>query len=486
MKLLAVLLLSVTVQSGGDEILDLRYGVTVERSEDEIWCSVRAKDAPLRPLLETLAERAGLTIERADRIPADVLVTVELERRPLGQVTTWVLGSVGLRADRRLDTLTLRVDADTRDDLAMEAQTSYLRVLREHPNHPDADRAVLGQSLLEQERGNTAAARRHLDSLSEGYPESTLVPDALRRCAELWAADREWSFAAQKWAELLRLEREHAHELLAYRELARCTARLGDSARALHMLDALENLSPAENDVELQERLYIRARALVGVGRHHHALDALDEADRWERTEPQKVASLELRGRALAATGELVDASRAWLGFAELTIGTEREHGLRRAADLSLDAGDELGVLFIEQLATKLGAPGAVALAAREARTRLDLEPTALTQSSAIERLTRAERLLAAELFAEAADALDSIHAAAERFAEPERTRFALAFGRSLAGSAGADAALDLFREQLDGIRDEENRRRIYLLAAELLEAEDRGDEAIEAYRGRL
>jgi tetratricopeptide (TPR) repeat protein len=484
-RVLALILLAAAAPQS-DDLLDLRYGVSVEREDGEIWCTIRANDAPLRPLLQTLAERAGLTVEGAQRIPAEVRVTVELERRPLHQTTAWVLGSVGLRADRRLDTLSLRVDADGREDLWTEAQTSYLRVLREHPNYDGADRIVLGQALLEEERGNPSAARRHLDALSEAYPESTLVPDVLRRCAESWAAEREWSFAATKWSELLRLEREHTHELVAYRELARCTARLGDSARALHMLDALENLSPAQNDVELQDRLYIRARALVGVGRHHHALESLDEADRWERTEPQKLASLELRAKALAATGELVDASRAWLGFAELALGAEREQGLRRAADLALEAGDELGVLFIERLAVKLGADRSVAAAAREARTRLDLEPATLTQASAIERLARAERLLAAELFEEAAATLDSIRSAAERFGEPERTRFTLAFGRSLAGSAGVDAALDLFREHLEWIHDAENRRRIYLLAAELLEAEDRMDEAIEAYRGRL
>ncbi len=486
MEMLVTLLLALSAQADDEALLDLRYGVSVERSEGEVLCTIRASDAPLRPLLETLAQHAGLELEGADRIPDEVRVSVELERRPLRQTTAWVLGSVGLRAERRLDTLMLRVDAEERSDLWTEAQTSYLRALREHPNHFDADRAVLGQSLLEEDRGNPPAARRHLDGLIEAYPESPLVPDALRRCAELWAADREWGFAAQKWAELLRLEREHAHELVAYGELARCTALLGDAARALHMLDALENLSPAEDDVELQKRLYIRARALVGLGRNHHALEALDRADRWERTGPQMLSSMELRGRALAATGEPGDASRAWLSYAELASDAERERGLRRAAELALEAGDEIGVLFIEQLASKMGAGEATAPSAREARARLDLEPTALTQTTAIERLARAERLLAAGLFAEAATLLDSIHAASERFAEPERTRFTLAFGRSLAGSAGTDAALEMFREQLEWIHDAENRRRVYLLAAELLEAENRMDEVIDAYQGRL
>lgn len=482
----AALLLALAAGAGQDDPVDLRYGISAERIDGEIWCSIAAENAPLRPLLEILAERAGITIEGLERVPAEVRVSVFLERRPLPQAADWMLGSVGLRADRRRDTLTLRVEPREREDLWAEAQAAYFRALRRWPNHPGAPEAVVGQALLEEDRGNRVAARAHYDRLIEGWPDSQRVPDALKRSAELWAIDREWAFAAQKWSELLRLEREHAYEVLAYTELARCTALLGDAERALYMLDALENLSPAEGEAEIQDRLYIRARGLVGARRFHHALEALDEADLMERTPAEERESFQVRALALAGIGRDADASRAWLAFAQRSEGADRTRGLREAADLALGAGDELSVLFIEQLAAKLGQAGAVDSAAREARSRLELDDPMLAGTDSLQHLERAERLLAGGLVDEAHDLLESIHGPSARFSEADAVRFLVAFGRTLAAGAGADVAIDLLRERVEGIQDPEHRRVIYLLAAELLEAEERYEDAIEAYRGRL
>jgi tetratricopeptide (TPR) repeat protein len=484
--MVAALLLVLSAGPAVEDPLELRYGVSTEVIDGELWCSVAAEDAPLGPLLEALSERAGVTFQGVERLPSDLRVSAYLERRPLSQAVTWILGSAGLRADRRLDTFTLRADARERTDLLTEGQAAYLRALREWPNHEGAPRAVFGQALLEEDRGNSGAARAHYERLIEGWPSSDLVPEALRSCAELWQADREWSHAAQKWSDLLRLEREHEYETLAYTELARCTALLGDSERALFMLDALENLAPAEGEEDAQDRLYIRARALVGARRFHHALDALDEADLTERTAIEELDSFEIRALALEGIGRDADASRAWLAFAQRAIGSDREEGLRRAAELALGAGDELSVLFIEQLATKLGEDGVVEASAREARQRLDLEDTDLVGASALERLDRAERLLAGGLGDEAHDLLESIRAQSTRFSEVDATRFLLAFGRTLGERAGVDAALEMLREGIGSIQDAERRRSIYLLAAELLEAEERFDDAIEAYKGRL
>ena len=486
MRIAATLLLALSASAAVEDPIDLRYGVSTERIDGEIWCSVAAEDAPLRPLLETLAERAGVTFQGIDRVPLDLRVSAYIERRPLSQAVTWILGSTGLRADRRLDAFTLRADARERADLWTEGQTAYLRALREWPNHAGAPRAVYGQALLERERGNSTAARAHFDRLVEGWPGSELVPEALRSTAELWQAEREWSYAAQRWSDLLRLEREHEYETLAYTELARCTALLGDSERALFMLDALEGISPAKGEDEAQGRLYIRARALVGARRFQHALEALDQADLSERSAAEEQDSFQVRALALEGIGREADASRAWLAFAQRAIGSDRESGLRRASELALESGDELSVLFIEQLAIKLDQAGVVDAAAREARRRLDLEDTTLVGVSALERLGRAERLVASGLTDEAHDVLESLHAQTSHFTEVDATRFLLAFSRTLATRAGVDAALEMMRDGIGSIEDPERRRSIYLLAAELLEAEERFDDAIEAYQGRL
>jgi hypothetical protein len=140
-------------------------------------------------------------------------------------------------------------------------------------------------------------------------------------------------------------------------------------------------------------------------------------------------------------------------------------------------------MLFIERLATKHGLAAAVEDAAREARVRLDLVPTGLAEQAEVERLARAERLLHAGLDDEAQAVLEGLMPALERFGQDERTRFVLSYGRAL---GSADAAVIFFRQRLGSLADPDHRRQVYLLAAELFEAEGRIDEAIEAYQGRL
>jgi hypothetical protein len=470
--------------ASGAELEELRFGTQAEVVDGEVWVTVRTEEAPLGLLLAELGREAQVEFEGLERLPPALRVSADLEHRPLRQVVGWILGSVGLRADRRMDTFTLHVDADTREDLQAQAQIEYLRTLREFPNHPLADRALYGQALLEEDRGEPGTARAHYDALVEAYPESELVGEALKRCAELFAADRDWSRSAQKWAQLLRLEQETEFEILAYEQLALCTAQLGDAERALYMLDALDESAPAREDGR-QERLYIRARALVGQGQHHRALEALAEADESERSRAQQLDSHELRARALGGLEEHGAASRSWLAYCEVAAGDDLARGLQQAATSALLAGDELAVLFIERLATRRGVEGVVAEQAREARTRLDLLSGRLSGQVDVERLARAERLLAAGLFAEASELLADLSANAHLFEEDERARFVLAYGRAL-GAGGSEAALAFLKEQLASLTEVEHRTEVYLLAAELLEAEGRMDEAIEAYQGRL
>lgn len=469
---------------GRAALVERRFGTRAELVDGEVWVSVRTEDAPLALLLEELGREARIEFAGLERLPSALRVSADLEHRPLRQAVTWILGSVGLRADRRMDTFTLHVDTDTRADLQAQAETEYLRTLLEFPNHPLADRALFGQGLLEEDRGEPQAARERYEGLVEAYPESELVDDALKHCAELYAAQREWNLAAQKWAQLLRLERQDEFEILAYEQLALCTAQLGDAERALYMLDALEDLAPAEEG-QSQARLYVRARALVGQRQHHRALEALAQADEGERSREQRLDSHELRARALAGLEEHGAASRSWLAYCEVADGADLAHGLQQAAASALQAGDELAVLFIERLAAKRGIEGVVAEEAREARTRLDLLSGRLSGQADVERLARAERLLAAGLHAEAGELLADLASRAQLFEEDERARFVLAYGRVL-GAGGSQAAIAFFREQLPALAELEHRTAVYLLAAELLEAEGHIDQAIEAYQGRL
>ena len=471
--------------ASGAELKQLRYGVVVERIDGEPWVTIRTQDAPLRPLLEELGLESGVVFAGLERLTPAVRVTAELEQRPLRQAVAWILGSIGLRADRRLDTFTLRVDADQRDDLLSQAGTEYLRTLREFPNHPLADRTLFGQGLLEEDKGQPVAARAHYEGLVDAYPESTLVDDALKRSAVLFEAEGDWALASQKWAQLLRLERESPHKVEAYEQLALCTAKLGDADRAVHMLEALEGIAPSGDADEHQRRGYIRARALVGQRLYRQALELLEEADAHQRSDEELRVSHELRARAFEGLEEYGPASRSWLAYCELATGDELASGLKHAANAALRAGDELGMLFIERLAEKRGRPGAVADAAREARTRLDLVPSRLSGQADVERLARAERLANAGLFDEAELVLEQLGGSADQLAEGDRVRFVLTYGRVL-GRGGAGPAVGFLKDNLDSLTRTEHRTQVYLLAAELYEREGRIDEAIEAYRGRL
>jgi tetratricopeptide (TPR) repeat protein len=466
-------------------LTEQRFDTDAELVDGEWWVSVRTQEAPLALLLAELAGETGIEFDGLERLPQALRVSAHLEHRPLRQAVAWILGSVGLRADRRADTFTLHVDADAREDLLSQAETEYLRTLREFPNHPLADRALLGQGLLEEDRGEAEAARARYEGLIEAYPESELVDDALRRCAELHAGAKRWDLAAQRWAQLLRLESGSEHEVLAYEQLALCTAQLGEPERALYMLDDLDELAPAADETQRHPRLLIRARALVGLGDHHQALEALADADGHARSGAPELAAHELRALALTGLEEHGAAARAWLAFCEGAEGDELARGLRAAAASALAAGDELAVLFIERLAVKRGLDGAVAEEARAARARLDLVSGRLSGLADVERLARAERLLAAGLHAEAGELLEALAPTAPLLEEPERLRFVLALGRAL-GAGGAEPAIAFFREQLPSLSELEHRKQVYLLAAEMLEAEGRIDQAIEAYQGRL
>jgi hypothetical protein len=230
----------------------------------------------------------------------------------------------------------------------------------------------------------------------------------------------------------------------------------------------------------------LRARALAATGAHASALAVLGALEARALAPEQYLETLELSARSLEGAGRTADAARRWLLLSQDAKGAQKQLALEQAARLALDAGDEVGVLFIDKLAkAQLDAGSSTAAQVREARRRLGLEDGELP-AEATQRLERAEEL------ATLGRAREALEIAAElELGEPRPTGAALARlvqvkARSLAELQGVDAALSALSGALPQIEDAEARRRIYLLAGELLERAGRLDEAIDAYQGRL
>lgn len=464
-----------------------RWRVQVEREEGELYLTLRADQDSLLEVLREIAVQAELSIDGVESSWRRTLVSADLRRRPLRQALTYLLGSVGLVGEVRQGALVLREGLESIDDVELlreSAMASYLRTLRDFPEHPLADDAVRSQARLEESRGRGPAARALYENLIERYPESELVPEAMFKSGSLLMREGAWQEASQRLSDLLRLEGEQEYEPQARLELAYCVAELGGFERALYMIDALEGIAPPSDVDDERRRAHVRIKALAGLGQGAQALALLDDVDRRLGFATTRHESLALRAAASDSAGLPEEAARAWLSYGRMSEGAERAKAYARAARIALDGGDELSALFITQLAKReeldLGEIG------REARQRLALEEFEGGAGSTQQRLVRAERLLDAQLWREALNALSAIEPLIGALEERDRLRFARAYTRTLDAELGVDAALSYLRTALGTFESADARRELYLLAADRLEAAGRLADAVEAYRGRI
>jgi len=465
-----------------------RHQVRVARVDGDLRCSIFAERAPLRELLTSLSRECDVVVEGFENVSRTALVDADLRDRPVRQALDYVLGSVGLRVEPRAGAWRIaqgpRAPLDA-ERLREEASAALFSALRDFPDHPAAADGLLSQGLLELERGHAAAASAQLDGLVERFPESEHVPEALWRSGLALVELRQWQDAGDRFADLLRLEVEHPYDGRARLELARCAVGRGEAADALVVLDALETLEPAADTAEERARALVRAEALVELGRARECLALLDRVDTMRPRGAELAASCEQRARALEAVGRPAESARAWLAFAQESEGTERTIGLRHAARLALEAGEELSVLFIARMAEDGRSAEELEALAREARERLALSSSP-REASLGQRLQRGEELLTTGRFAEARDALAVLGLSRAQLDPAQRARFALAYGRALVQTDGVDEAVHVLRELVAELVDPEARRAVYLLAGDALEAAGRTDEAIAAWQGSL
>ncbi len=465
--------------------------LVIERVEKdgELVCSVHAMRVTALRLARALAAEFQLEIDGAELLPTSAVVSLDLQDRPLRQVWEYMAGSLGLRAQLRGKSISFLPEQDMQQGVSAlldEASRSYIGLQRDFPDHPLVAEALFQRGWVEERRNALTAAWTSYGMLTERFPESTRVPQALFRGGVVLSQEKEWEQAAERLSALLRLEGVAELEAPTRTALARCLAHLDRSEAALAMLDALESFLPAQTGPDVQERQYVRARALNGLRRWKEAVAALDTADARTRTAVQEAESLELRAVALEGLADWAGASRNWLLLANRAAGSERTIFLRHAARLALAAGDEVAVLFIASLPPQAEPDPELLAHGKQARERLALHDRKQPTETASERLLRAERLLSTGSELEAHALLASIHPLRSTLKPTELVQFASRYARALGERDGIQRAIELLREVLPTTNDATVRREIYLLASDMYERAGQFDAAIEALEGRL
>ena len=465
------------------------------RTEDgETWCTL-VGDFALLEVVAKLSERMELELSGAELLPREARVEVCLKERRASDALTYLLGGFGLRAERNGKHLSLRAFGEAsatgepeRAKLELAA-LAYMRVARNFPEHPAMPAILLAQAQIQRQVGRVSSARSQYEELVDRFPYAEETTQALYELGLLLMEQREFDTAAAEFAEFLRFERGSAEERTARLNLAHCKAELGQFEDALLIVQALDSMSPPESPEDRQERLYSRARFLVGLDRPAEALESLDRADSFGIDDgPIWKTSVHLRALALEAAERPDEASRAWLAYQSALSGEERGAALAEAARTALASGrseDHLAVLFIGRLAERLGFQEHVQSYVTAAEEALGLGDSAAGGDLA--GSLEAARALAAEgLHAEVLAALEPLREARASLGAEQALAYTELRARALASTQSLSSAVAFLRSEAARTPEPAYRRPLYVLAADLYAAQGRWREEIEALQGRL
>ena len=462
--------------------------VSFETIDGMRWWTVQARNVPVELFLSEVARRSGRRVEGLEATSRSALVTASLERRPIDHVLEYVLGSIGLDFQLRRDAITvLQPGAKaTREEALARASAAWLRVTSRFPDYHAAPSARLAQGEIAELAGHLVAANEHYQTLIENYPASKSVDEAYMRSARLLERMESWNEASMQYRTLA--NRPSEYRASAHLGLARCAIELGNPESARHLVDALEVDFPTTDPVEETERLLVRAQALNALDRHMEALRALDKA----APELDPLASREawrIRAQSLEGVGLPAESARAWLLFSREAEDAERGVALREAVRLSLEAGDELGAIFVCKEAERVGLKDAVADPWREARKRLGLDPAPASDS--LEPLEIGERLALAEGWSlegrpnRACEAFDALFRQRDALDENQAARVTVGWAHCVERDEGLEKAVAILAEARGRLLTLEARSLLDVGAARTFERHGMFEEAVQAYAGR-
>jgi hypothetical protein len=346
----------------------------------------------------------------------------------------------------------------------------------------DAAQAKLALGHLAELRGELEDAYHLYADLSEENAGEESA-EGMYRAGRVLQKLGHWAEAAQHFRTLADLDSAPGLHSKARLELARTSIELGQPENALHVLNFLDSQYETEDPAELAERRLVRAQALNATSEYIDALRTL-EAGEVIAAERGQSRSIAIRAQAFQGLGFEVEAARAWLIYARDEQDAQKSgQAFERAAQLSLEGGDELGALFVCREAARSGADAGLGSLAHEARVRLGLDeqevPTTIQ-----ERLELAEELLSQDELDKAAPLLEGVYLARGALSEADQARVLAAWSRVLLVRSGLDSAIEVLSRARDEIQDQDAARALDLAAAALFEDQGRFDEAAEAYRG--
>ena len=467
-----------------------RLLIEVHDQNEDVYCDVRAEDAPVHLVMQRLCRELDLELTGFEDVNESKTVNVYLRNRPLEVTVDYVLGAAGLAGTLSatgIDVYSANPPFPTRGELLQNAEIGLLELLQRFPEGVRAVEARQELARIAVLRGELEKAAHHYELLVEVTASSPAQTATRMKAGRLLVELQEWSRAARHFRHVAESEPEVHVGAEARRELARCTLMRGESARALHMLRALEHLVAPMDEEDAAIRLLLLARAEVEQNR---PMDALRNLDRARRIGPSYVDELEvmdLRARALELQDKPVEAALAWLHFSRNQGENLKREALIRAAQIALaQEGEELALVFLHKHAENEGLGDALLPFVNEARARLGLQEKSYIEASPSARLLRAVQLINAGSEEAAARAFASLSSRLNDLSAEERVLLATSYAPLLERQRGVMEAIDLLRLVAPTLEAVENRTHLYLLAGEIYERNQRFEEAAEAYGGRL
>ncbi len=457
--------------------------VRVETIEGRPWFTVRAQNASAEHILAQVARASGHDLENHVSFDRAALVTVALVRRPLDQVLEYLLGSIGLRHELRQDAIVVLPAEVENADLGLAlANDAWIRAAGRYPAHPSAPAARLAQGEIAELRGELELARERYLALIQDYPRASTTGEATMRAGRISARLGQWGEASRLYRGLANLDSAPEYHAAARLEWARAMVAQGESQAALQMLSALASAHPAASPIEESARRLVRARALSTRGLHMEALQELDLSEAHLDPLAQREA-LEIRAGALAGIGLPAEAGRAWLLVAQDAHEGDQIYAYQQAAELALEAGDELAALFVVREARERGVELELAYVEHEARDRLGLVDE--QRAGVAERLSQAEAALNRNEVGRASEVLETLFLARGAVDEQTSARITVAWARCVESRESLERAIALLSEVREGLSSPEAQRLVDIGAAALFEKNGRFEEASGAYEGR-
>ncbi|MCH2102472.1 MAG: tetratricopeptide repeat protein [Planctomycetes bacterium] len=464
-------------------------------------CTVRAEQASPQEIFGALMREArplpgvgSLFVSGADKIPSEPLLDIHMTERPFGEVLGAVMGSVGLRLERRGSSLVIHPEANPEAsdaELLERSRRNLITTLNKLPNTDVSARVLFSLARVEEKLGDLDAAQTHLRQLAEQYPESDLVPSALAKASTILQREGKWGEAKEVLADLCNLPYAHQQYPFGLLELARCHAQLSEGHEGQRVLDALDAIWPLEKiestRAERAERLFVRAACLYEAGDAGRALVLLDNCNDLGHRGDLDPQVFPLRAKALEAVDRPADAAIAWLARSRTTTDEHiQAHSLREAARLALAADDQLAMDLIYARGVELGVEESLRGLRFEARARLGLTTDGANPDTAAGLLLLGRTRLNSGDAQGALSVLVQAKSHRQELKGDDLLELNILLGHAAHQVLGVDKAVAEMREGLSSLSSRGDRAQIYLLAAEFYEAAGRYDDAIDAYGGRL